>query len=526
MNTGLNLQFCSRLIRMETVWNWGNLEQGEARVYRPNLKIEEFRETIFFDWVFADRTIDVTKTARMISKLISVAKFYEPEDARFQRLGVGPDGKDKLKLIPMTLDTIAQCNSYEDPLAGLTDHFQAYQDYRSAETASFEEFKADPRNRIEPYKIVDNGIPTNLGPVGMIAQVPYIADMELYGMDKLNLIKYASYMNEHAPPGMKDAVNNLNPTGLAIHTEDGDGVCEGPGVKNGMQTGSIWVRLNTGEKRSYPKSNVFVIAKKFTNAKSIREAMGKLAGADIEKPTAPVRVPLGDQGGPAKTIKVKPASGKPSANEQVQAPAEQRRVKLSLVGYNEMLCICIDEDDSPEMKAEDLTRLGFVPIRQYYYAEVKRWQQLEAWIEMAEDKFTIESKFLGGIKHLLEVWKKSRNNIHLMQQLNAAKLRDFFRAKNQPVDKGEIKPYIMVQDEEVFLCMDKAANQSMIAKVRAMRVPGVVWDGMENGEHYKFLRSKAEVQKAAADLEALGYRIVNKGSFSQQFNDVRIIAQK
>ena len=37
LETGYNLQYVSRLIRVETVWNPGSLEQGESRLFRPDV---------------------------------------------------------------------------------------------------------------------------------------------------------------------------------------------------------------------------------------------------------------------------------------------------------------------------------------------------------------------------------------------------------------------------------------------------------------------------------------------------------
>lgn len=521
MNTGLNLQFCSRLIRMETVWNWGNLEQGEARVMRPNLKVVEFREAIYFDWVFCNRTVDVTKTSRMIAKLVSTAKFYEPEDANFQRL---PD----LEMVKMSLKTIAERNSWEDETSGLIPHFQAYQAYRNAEHASFEEFKRNPMNRTEPFKITDGGIPSNLGPVGMLAQVPYIADMELFGMDDLGLQTYSEFMNDKAPPGTKDPINNVDPTGLGIHTEDGDGVCTGPGTRriktknpDGsetielVQTGSIWVQLNDGSKRSYPKSNVFVITKKHTNSKSVRQAMAKLAGADtgVELPIEPVLQP---------SKPVKQVAPKKSANEKVEDNEVLPNMKLYLVAYNEYMCLAYNEEDSPSVVVKDMQKLGFVPVRSYAYSEVKRWQQLEAWIEAAADKFHIDDKLMEGLNHTLEMWRKSRNNLHLLQQLNPTKLRDFLLKKMRPVVKGEIKPYIMVMDNVVHLCLDRAANGPMLSKVRALRIPGIHWDDVEDGDHFKFMKSKTDVRNTVEKIKER-YNITNYSSFTKGFNEIRIM---
>lgn len=517
MNTGLNLQFCSRLIRMETVWNWGNLEQGEARIMRPNMKVEEFRENIHFDWIFCNRTVDVTKTSRMIAKLVSVAKFYEKDDPNFQNIKA-------LEMVRMTLDTIQEQNEWnQDGKGGLTDYLSAYQEYRRAETSSFNAFKANPLNRTESFVIQDGGI---LPGSAMLTHVPYIADMELFGMDELNLVKYSSYVNEKAPTGTKNAIDTFDPTNLKIHTEDGDGVCSGAGtttvkvkqpdgsiVKQTVQTGSIWVQLNDGKKRSYAKTNVFVIGKKVTNAKSIREAMSKLAGAvpdelvdlgPTQAPVIPVVTPKGKKLKPVDPNAVKP------------------ECILNLLAYNEMLCVGIDEDDSPEVDFADLTNRGFIKMRTYWYAEIRSWKVLQKWIEKAEDKFYIDPKLLDGLKHTLEKWQNSRNNLHLMQQLNPSKLRDFMRKKQNPVVKGEIKPYIMVEDEAVVLCLDARANGAMVSKVRSLSVPGVRWDDANADMHYKFMHSRGEAKDFVKELQTL-YTITNLGQFAKELNTIRVI---
>jgi SNF2 family DNA or RNA helicase len=109
LNTGGNLQFCDQLQRCETVWTPGVLEQGNARIGRPNIKEKEGRSEIFYEWIISNKTIDVTKISYLMSKTISKAKFDEAGNSRFDTLEVPP-------LFSMTLDTIRASNDFNESM--------------------------------------------------------------------------------------------------------------------------------------------------------------------------------------------------------------------------------------------------------------------------------------------------------------------------------------------------------------------------------------------------------------------------
>ena len=77
LNTGFNFQMFSRLIRMELVWTPGALEQGESRINRPDVAAyleDKVRKTSYLDVVSVDRSLDITKSMKLIAKNTSNTK--------------------------------------------------------------------------------------------------------------------------------------------------------------------------------------------------------------------------------------------------------------------------------------------------------------------------------------------------------------------------------------------------------------------------------------------------------------------
>lgn len=129
MNTGLNLQFCSRLIRMETVWTPGAFEQGNSRIGRPNINERENRDHIYYDWLVTKGSIDITKASYLIAKIISKARFDE-DDPRYAAL-------EKPKLFKMSMDNIFKLSSSND----LAKYITAYAQYQAVQTEDYKEYR-------------------------------------------------------------------------------------------------------------------------------------------------------------------------------------------------------------------------------------------------------------------------------------------------------------------------------------------------------------------------------------------------
>jgi len=165
LNTGRNLQFCDTLIRIESVWSPGNLEQGESRINRPNLKKgqKDPRPFIYFYWIVANRTIDITKLCRLITKQVSSVKFKEAGNPAYQKL-------ESLPTVSMSLDSIRARNDFKDP-DSLGDYIKkGYEPLKQLEQEGYDEYRSKKDFRAEMIPIKDGEI---LKGSRLLKHVPY-----------------------------------------------------------------------------------------------------------------------------------------------------------------------------------------------------------------------------------------------------------------------------------------------------------------------------------------------------------------
>ena len=112
LNTGFNFQMANRLIRVESVWTSGDLEQAESRINRPdpdNLDPES-RSDINFDWILVNETVDVTKMARLIARLVHTQKF----SAVGSKYELDYKNIPNIPLLSLSPSMIAAACGYED----------------------------------------------------------------------------------------------------------------------------------------------------------------------------------------------------------------------------------------------------------------------------------------------------------------------------------------------------------------------------------------------------------------------------
>lgn len=252
MRTGLNLQFASRIIRIQSVWTPGDLEQGESRINRPNLKDgKDARTAIYYDHIIVNRTVDVTKTARLIAYMISSSKFENPYELPYQAI-------ESPELVSMSYENLMSENDFTETLS---DHMKAFQQLRGVQEAEYKKYREDPSIPKE-FKPVQSA-PAPKGS-GLLRQVPYVSGMEIYGADDLGLEPFYDHLRN----------NNLETSeGLKVHTEWGDGVI------TKEYKGTITVQLaDGGAKVSVNKMAAFVINRSSTSTKEIRQQILKMVG--------------------------------------------------------------------------------------------------------------------------------------------------------------------------------------------------------------------------------------------------------
>lgn len=252
MNTGINAQFASRLIRVESVYSPGTLEQGESRINRPNVKSAEFRTGIYTDWVLVNGTVDVTKAGRLMSKTLIAQKFYNPGNKNYQEL---PD----LTPIRLSFDSILAKNDFEETLS---DYIDAY---LTLENEVVDKEISEYREKNPNLVFVKQRSLGLLPHSKLLREVPYIPGGNLFNQTELGLVGLVEFLRDYPETLVKN---------LVVHTDRGDGYIVG------SSKDKVQVKID-GQKFSFQKSEVFVSTKTTTSANETKFAMARNAGLDL-----------------------------------------------------------------------------------------------------------------------------------------------------------------------------------------------------------------------------------------------------
>lgn len=521
MNTGLNFQFVSRLIRIESVWNPGTLEQGNCRINRPELKKADRRDTIYYDWIVANGTIDVTKISRLISKIIAVAKFENADDGAYQNL---PD----VPVIKMSLESVTEYNSWD---SNLLQYFTAYKDYKQVEAADF----ADYRKRHGEISLAPIEIAETPADAALLKRVPYVPGLELYGASELGLVRVDEFMRLDAADTDTDGDESENDEddstsqdvkararelliGKMVHTEYGDGEITGvsPGGKR------LAVRLSSGYIARTRYANTFIVTRTETSTKDIRNQLLKTVG---QLPIAtPVDVPaphFTEVRLTKKELRQQELKNK-QLTKKIKAPeVKAMSLELQFSVSNGFLGVTYMGDDEEISRALEAT--GFRPTPQFIFAEVKTAQMLVKQFNKWEAAgFTLDKKVASDIsqafRNLHKVMSAGAVKTHRLSYKFsiASKLKNFFRMEVKPNnDEHVIKPFPMIEDGRAFIMLP-VRGQSGTRKAIQIKASGIRWQKSEPSMIY-FCPTAAKVAEVLRVIQTAGMEISNLSDLKKEF---------
>ena len=329
LSTGFNLQVGTRLIRLETVWTPADIEQGNSRINRPNIKAGESRSKIYYDTIVADNTLDVAKVASLVSKQITQIKFDQTEAVPLEDNSAkvkqrsnpffGLVVPDPFSLSPMGIIENSNIHEMNDKYLRPLEHISTMLENVYAQFAIDNKeklfhnpdiIKVDtkvPSNTVFPKELIkkEYAIQEKAPPKGafLMHRIPYAVGMELYKADALGLVPYRKWLEEmgfaqyieklgitpsyrpdasvlfgtpeydeglkaHAK-ALADAEHDfvMRKSPPRVHTDTGDGVV----VK--VNKSNITVRFGDGTKRGILRNMLFVITRTYTNTNDIRRAL-------------------------------------------------------------------------------------------------------------------------------------------------------------------------------------------------------------------------------------------------------------
>lgn len=483
---------CSRLIRCETVWNPGTLEQGNSRVNRPELKKTEERSQIFYDWIIVDRTIDVTKISRLVAKVVAIGKFENTDSTRYQAVGDIP-------VIPMTLKSVKHLNSWNENLGAYAESFKQYKqaqqddydDYKEAYKAKYGELRLS-----NPLSVAE--IPVD---AALMTDITYTPGLDIYKASELGLIRVDEYLRldesdsseddtegEEAEAALESGSSESRKrnallqslVGQKVHTEYGDGI-----IKSASSGSKLLnISLPTGYLARVKFSAAFLITKPVHG--TVRKALFTEVKT-IVKVTAPLKTMSNrlrpDTAGLRKAEKEKIVRDKMAKREAEKKAQEVAPIEISFSVSNGFLGVTYFTDDGNTAAANVLQGLGFRATPKFAFAEMKTaphlYKQFSKWKEAG---FTLDegirkagiSRAIADLHNLLKANKlKSRNVNFNFSTRN--QLKNFYRSEMKPsTSTTEFKPYPMIEDGVAYLVLPLRGQPASKAAMR-IRVPGVKW---------------------------------------------------
>lgn len=503
MNTGLNLQFCSRLIRMSTVWTPGALEQGNARVQRPNLKSAENRANVFIDWVVCDRTIDVTKQAYLLTKVMHIGKFDEATNPLFAEIKPPP-------LQKMSLANIANSNTAS--AVDVQDVYDTYKEFKDAQFEDYRQFrdknKADvgPDGRPQMQRLIPGPNPEGSK---LMYRIPYVPGLDLFKTEDLGLKRYDHLLRLNEAELADDSddaddekgdsatmTENQKMRGMGVHTEFGEGIIVRVNKKK------INVQLTNGSVVTVRKLAAFVITRKQTNAIDMRAAiLNQIEGIPND---APVSVPA--KGKP----KVKKEA--PKVEEPKARTAASIKFALEIVVVNDFLGVQFKNAVKNSDAAEYLEGRKFGAPPEFFYAEMKTPDvMLRQFTKWKDAGFSVDKAFSTSCHDLYENFIKRKASLgHMVGLATKAELTNFVTMKLKPTNnKLLLKPYPVVTEGQVLLALPATGHPASVDAI-TKRVPGMVWKKVAaDSIRQRFFTSPDELAEVMRGFIADGVTITN-----------------
>ena len=557
INTGLNLQAASRIIRAEYPWQPGALEQGNARILRPLLKAKDGRTTVYFDWVVCDGTIDTLKVSRLMAKSAEIAKFEHPNDQRYQQIGtvVDPITREEIVDIPVigvTMKSIREglrfVNLNRTP-GDLYPYFKAMKSLHSIEKQDYQNYRLQHPEEINEdgtMKSVPVTVEANPKDAKILRYIPYVEGTNLYNSEQLGLQRLDEYLNrvsqslsdddeeedsvdttEEIDQAYLDHLEELK--GETVYCEYGE--CQIYSISS-TKPNCVVVPVHSVQRIRIPLSSVFLITKKVVKPQVLYKALAKEVGITTVVEPEYVR-PAGakDAGKGLKKLREKQQTEEP-----IVAPVEntaELQVSLKVTLINGLLGLRFTDIKDHELGVNILEQNGFRLAPEYYRAQIKNLRMLEQWlVRMTEMglKFKAPYDYSGSWKQIAGLMRRRQaryndddmeykaNTAVVTKVVSKGQLQNILRWDVKPTNRQDVlRVQPMFSNGVVFAVMPSNRLYSLGAQIRRKRVPGMKWErGPEAYERY-FARK----QECLACLEQLQQNGLNINNLKQIIQTIR-----
>lgn len=558
--TGHNFQFCTRLIRLEQVWSPGEVEQGESRINRPDPKNKDNkRSKIFYDWVVIDGTIQVTKLARLISRMIVNTEIEEFGNPAYKDVPY-------MSILVMNLATIRNnCwfHAPSDVQAGtvtsrsLLKYLETKRKIDAIQKREYAEWIEKYTGPTEPVEV------TPKEPIegsAVVVNVPPIPGQTIANADVFDVVNVAKY---ETLVGSQD----VDLVGMKCLTPEGDGeIVRMSGSKlhvviDGTKYSFDRLAVNLYLTDGVTRKDLLTYSglKKFVNIEGSVVSVGKNSSKKVKKATEmsdeQIINELGLQGEIDKAkkskksdlvsldemysqsvdfLKSKAQDNMPKVvktkKKPVPSPTDSEtgepdsEIEVYASNTNGALCIMLSSEDA-DLTSRKMTRLlegmGFHLDPDCWYAPITNKKMMQDLIDKFESKFDIPEKQLDMLYDLLEAFTVGRKKMLNAEHSTIAEIKEYWLQDNRRTlrkDPNALVPMPVVQDGELYIMLDMEHPASKRAK--RLRIPNVAWES-SGGLWMKMYSTK---KACATDLVALQkhFRIADKDDLKADIKAINI----
>lgn len=516
--TGFNLQIASRIIRVQTIWNPGDLEQSMARVHRPVNPFDMYdengnplpmRELVYQEWIlvqknFGGATIDSAKAGRLMSKVIDKARVdnYNNTSEGWIRIR---DMFEKVELIRLN-PTLIQEMSFKYIKEEYLSAYKKYRDWQEEQdNIVVDKLKEEVTTKLgrEPNSLQEFIIETMVDlegsgflPGAKKVYTPWVLGGEI--KNELGLTSWEPLAvfddQEDVDKEKEISDNNLRDNdkliiepNMGVMTEFGPGVVVNP--KPGKKTIQIDVKgigkVNLSKGLVYAPTDEIEIKKlktiiikggqpripgKYSSPVGANQVIEPLK--DVKK--VPVKKPvLKEPPKPLPKNPQKPDELKPLPNKN---PEKSNKIIGTVLSgtLNNAACVFFIPDD--EDKASEFVRkypkFNFT-LPAYSGIVVKYLNQLQEIMNYLSKNFIMDkqrlSYIMGMAQDYADMQRKNPPFVPVAPN-SELRLKQFYLTNRRPLQQGEVRPYLTFWDGEMCVIFDENQHQKAgtLVKLRQM----------------------------------------------------------
>ena len=566
MSEGHNLQLASRMIRVESPWGPGELDQSASRVFRPDPKGAKegdiYREAVFLDWVLANNTMEVAKQGRLIAKIFNKTRFDEAENPAYADVL----SSNLLEEVSMSLETLQQRPSLND----YSEYVNAYVKLNAIQREEFHQMRTTMEARMIP-------VPPSPKLEGSAdIQTPFVSSQNIRDPNGWKPVSVKQFLR--TPDGAPFVADPTGLIGKPVMTDVGYGMImvvnaryvgkKADGVINkDRPISSIVVKLKeTGETYNFRDMGVVFLPTKIKpdeiqdqfavnllyrkadikrHEKALRdqqileeqEEAERIKRERREGRQAKVRIRTMEAGEKRKknlkegkpvnegvtyepNAKI-PTTVRPASKDAT--PVEAPALTLSPAFYHGYLTL---ETDNLEF-AKQLKKFKFKEINEYAYVTVSRKNQLNSILDYVEENFHLSDQTVERLTKVFAAFEKGKRGLYNMELAPVSELPHFFAVRKQMVkDRKEARIYPFFMHDKLMLVIDTATSP-IIRKHLGKVIPGAgtKWQ-LSPGALMYFAKNKADLNAKIKEIKAAGINIASPDVLKKEVSEINFRAPR